>query len=201
MKRQVLVVHGGTSFDTPHDYIEFIKTRDLTLDSLRCTYDWKASLAHALGDTADVLHPRMPNPTNARYEEWALWFRRCEQLLQDDVILVGHSLGGIFLAKYLSENTFSKRILATILVAAPFNEASTEESLTDFALPDSLELLAQQGGSIYIIQSTDDPIVPAAEAEKYARALPQATQMMFNDRQHCHQETFSELFELISSLS
>ncbi len=200
MKRQVLVIHGGTSFDTPSDYIDFMNERELTLDSLRCTYDWKASLSHELEESADILNPRMPNPTNARYEEWALWFQRCEKLLQDDVILIGHSLGGIFLAKYLSENTFSKRILATILVAAPFNDVSTEESLTDFALPDSLDRFAQQGGAIYIIQSTDDPIVPAGEAEKYARALPQSTQMMFTDRQHFHQETFPELCELIASL-
>lgn len=200
MKRQVLVIHGGTSFDSPADYIDFITTRELTLDTLRCTYDWKASLSHELGEDTDVLHPRMPNPTNARYEEWKLWFERCAKLLHDDVILIGHSLGGIFLAKYLSENKFSKRILATILVAAPFDTVSTNESLTDFALPDSLDLFAQQGGAIYIIQSTDDPIVPATEAEKYARALPQATQMIFNDRQHCHQEAFSELYELIGSL-
>lgn len=201
MKQQVLVIHGGTSFDTYEDYIEFIKTRELTLEKLKQCEDWKASLPKELGERFEVLSPKMPNGTNARYDEWCLWLQRCIEFLQDDAILVGHSLGGIFLAKYISQHPFPKRIQATLLVAAPFDGCSTDESLTDFALPHSLEQFAQQGGEIYLIQSKDDPVVPFEEVEKYQQALPDAQQMIFEDRQHFNQETFPELVELLFNLA
>lgn len=199
MKPQVLIIHGGTSFDNVDDYLDFIHTRDISLHSLECTYDWKASLPHEFPNI-DVLQPRMPNSTNARYAEWAAWFERCSEFVDNGVILVGHSLGGIFLAKYLSHNQFPKTIRATILVAAPFDTVSTKESLHDFELPNSLELLKTQGGEIYIIHSDDDPIVPVGEVDKYKRFLTDAEKMILQDRQHFDQETFPELYSLIESL-
>jgi uncharacterized protein len=200
MKRQVVVIHGGTSFDSYEDYIAFIKTRELTLEKLRESYDWKASLQRELGDDFDVLQPRMPNGTNARFEEWKLWFERCAKLLDDGVILVGHSLGGIFLAKYLSENSFPKKIKATVLVAAPFDDVSTDEKLTEFALPASLEKFAEQGGSIHIVHSKDDPVVPFHDVAKYLNQLTEARDFVFDDRGHFNQEEFPELIRLIREL-
>ncbi|MEX1112347.1 MAG: alpha/beta fold hydrolase [Candidatus Andersenbacteria bacterium] len=200
MKQQVVAIHGGTSFDTHEDYIAFIKTRELTLEKLKQGEDWKASLSRELGDAFEVLLPKMPNGTNARYVEWSIWLERCVPFMRDDVILIGHSLGGIFLAKYLSEHAFPKRIKATLLVAAPFSDTSTVESLTDFALPSSLKMFEGQGGSIYLLHSTDDPVVPFEQAEQYQQALPKAQPVIFNDRAHFNQEQFPELVELIQSI-
>jgi predicted alpha/beta hydrolase family esterase len=200
MAHQILVIHGGTSFDSYEDYLRFIKTRELTLEKLRQGDDWKASLTRELGEDYEVLLPRMPNGTNARYVEWRIWFERCATFLEDRAILVGHSLGGIFLAKYLSENTFSKRLKATLLVAAPFNDTDTVESLADFALPETLEQLGTQGGQVYLIYSTDDPVVPFIQAGEYQRALPKAEQLVFADRGHFNQPEFPELIALIRSL-
>lgn len=200
MKQQVFIIHGGTSFDTYEEYIQFIKTRDLSLEKLRQLYDWKSTLQKSLGDNFDVLQPRMPNGTNVRYEEWKIWIDRCAALLDDNVILVGHSLGGIFLAKYLSEGTFPKKIKATILVAAPFDDVSTVESLNDFTLPESLQLFADQSEQIYIVHSEDDPVVPFSDVAKYQKALPEAKTMLFTDKQHFNQEVFPEFVELIKGL-
>ncbi len=41
------------------------------------------------------------------------------EIFNDRIIYVGHSLGVTFLAKYLSENTFPKRIGAFILITPP----------------------------------------------------------------------------------
>lgn len=200
MKRQVVAIHGGTSFDLYDDYLAFIRTRELSLERLRQGDDWKAALRHELGEAFEVFLPRMPNRTNARYVEWRLWFERCVPFLEHEVVLIGHSLGGIFLAKYLAENDFPKRIGATVLVAAPFDETSTVESLADFALPASLRRLATQGGVLYLVHSQDDPVVPFAEAAKYQRVLPQAQMLAFRDRGHFNQERFPELVALIQSL-
>ncbi len=198
--RQIIAIHGGTSFDTHDDYINFIKTRDISLEKLKQRYDWRSTLGEDLGDGYEVLIPKMPNGTNVRYEEWRIWIERCAPFIQEDAVFIGHSLGGIFLAKYLSENNWPKRIRATILVAAPFDSVSTVESLNDFPLPPTLETLDRQGGEISIIHSKDDPIVPFSETEKYRRALPRANVLAFEDRKHFNEEHFPELVELIASL-
>ncbi|MEX0649815.1 MAG: alpha/beta fold hydrolase [Candidatus Andersenbacteria bacterium] len=200
MMQQVFAIHGGTSFDSYGEYISFIKTRELTLEKLKQTEDWKASLPRELGDMFEVLLPKMPNGTNVRYAEWCIWFERCIPFLQEGVILIGHSLGGIFLAKYLAEHSFPKKIKATLLVAAPFNDTSTVESLKDFVLPSSLEKLESQAGAIYIIHSKDDPVVPFEQVKKYQDMLPEAQLVVFDDRGHFNQQTFSELVTLIKSL-
>ena len=88
MKQQVAAIHGGTSFDTHEDYINFIKTRELTLEKLKHRYDWRSTLGEDLGDEYEVLLPKMPNGTNVRYEEWRIWLERCIPFFQDNVILI-----------------------------------------------------------------------------------------------------------------
>ena len=152
-----------------------------------------------LGEKYDVLLPRMPNGKNARYAEWKIWFERLIPFISDDAIFIGHSLGGIFLAKYFSENIFPKKIKAIILIAAPFDDASGE-SLTDFKLPSSLSKLTENSGLIYLFHSKDDPTVPFEQLEKYKKSLPNAKFMIFEDREHFNQGTFPEIIELIKKL-
>ena len=200
MKQQIFAIHGGTSFNTYEEYISFLKTREVTLEKLTCVLDWKAALTNDLGETFEVLQPKMPNGANARYLEWSIWFERCLPFMRDGVILIGHSLGGIFLAKYLSENIFPHQIKATILVAAPFNDTTTFESLSDFSLPSSLEQWGKQGGAIYLVHSQDDPVVPFEQSDKYLQMVPQAQKMTFQDRAHFNQENFPEMVTLLQSL-
>lgn len=195
MKRQIVVIGGGTSFDTHDDYIAFLKTRDVDAETMKYRNDWKASLDKKLGDAYEVLVPNMPNKTNARYDEWCIWFDRCIPFLHDGVILIGHSLGGIFLAKYLSERTFPLTIRATLLVAPPFDS----ESLT-FTLPESLERFATQGGDIILLYSKDDPIVSYEERTLYQAAIPKARLMAFEDKGHFVAEEFPELVDCITAL-
>jgi predicted alpha/beta hydrolase family esterase len=202
MKQQIIVIHGGTTFETYKGYLSFLKNRKIDLDKLlRPHQGWKNKLQKDLGENFEVLRPAMPNGMNARYKEWKIWFERIFPFLRKNVILIGHSLGGIFLAKYLSENKFPKKITTTILVAAPFDDSDKEESVTEFRLPPSLEKFAKQGGKIYLIQSKDDPSVSFAHLEKYKKALPKAETMIFNNRGHFKQETFPELTQLIKKLS
>lgn len=203
MKKQIVIIHGGTSFDTHEDYISYLKNREISLENLKPRKDWKDTLLTELGDDYKVLMPRMPNNTNARYEEWKLWFNRIVELLNDGIIFIGQSLGGIFLAKYLSENTISKTIKASILVAAPFDndyDSDKKESLVDFALPSSLTKFTQQGGKIYLLHSKDDPVVLLEQVEKYKQALPNAETIIFDNKEHFNQEIFPEIIELIKSV-
>lgn len=203
MKKQIVFIHGGTSFATYEDYISYLENKEINIEKLRARKEWKDSFAAELGENYDILLPRMPNGTNVRYKEWKIWVDNIAKVLDDEVVLIGHSLGGIFLAKYLSENTFPKRIIAAVLVAAPFDDAEGadgKESLVDFILPSVLEKFAKQCGKIYLLHSQDDPVVPFAQLEKYRNALPNAEVVVFKDREHFSQETFPEIIKIIRSV-
>ncbi|MCX6714295.1 MAG: alpha/beta hydrolase [Candidatus Uhrbacteria bacterium] len=197
MKQQIFAIHGGGAFDTYEAFLEDL--RSINLDLSRATREgWKQSLQETLGDDFEVIQPRMPNANNAKYLEWKIWFEKHIPFMQDGVIFIGHSLGGIFLAKYLSEETLPKTIRATLLVAPPFN-TETEHPLADFILSASLEKFEKQAGTIYFFQSKDDEIVPYANVESYTCVLPRAHLIAFEDRGHFHQATFSELIEVIKN--
>lgn len=199
MKRQVFVIHGGNAFEKCEEYLERLKTKDISLEKLR-SRGWKMQLGEKLGDDFDVLNPQMPNQQNARYLEWKIWFERLVPLMATEVILVGHSLGGLFLAKYLSENKLPHRILGVFLVAAPYN-TPTQHPKVDFIITEKLDLFAKQAGKIFLYHSTDDTIVPYSNALEYQKALPSATLRTFDDRVHFNGEDFPELEEDIRVLN
>ncbi|MBX4199012.1 alpha/beta hydrolase [Candidatus Parcubacteria bacterium] len=200
MKKQVVVIHGGDNYGTYEAYIASLK--EFVVDSLEyfMKQGWKDSLESSLGDEYKVIRPEMPNKFNARYEEWRIWFEKLLPLLDQEIILVGHSLGGIFLAKYLSENKLAKRIHGTFLIAAPFDEEDADYELVDFNLPPSLKLLEEQGGKIFLYHSKDDKQVPFKDIAKYAKAIPNAVVRTFKDKGHFNQKEFPELVSDIKSL-
>lgn len=201
MKKQVVVIHGGDTFDTYKEYLKFLKEWEIDFEDYRNgKSDWKKGLAEELGSGFEVIVPNMPNKINAKYLEWKIWFEKFVSHLNSEVILVGHSLGGTFLAKYLSENKFPKKILATFLVAPAYDDENADYSMADFQIPKSLDGLVEQGGKIFIYGSGDDPVVPAEDFEKYAQSLKNAEFRKFSDRGHFNQEKLSELIEDIKSL-
>jgi predicted alpha/beta hydrolase family esterase len=108
--------------------------------------------------------------------------------------------GGIFLAKYLSENPFSKKISGIFLVSASSTSKSPKESLADFILPKDMSRLADYGEKVHLYYSTDDKLVHLAEFKKYVKALPKAHARLFKDRGHFSGKTFPELVKDIKAL-
>lgn len=199
MKQQVFVIHGGTAFDTYEEYFEYLQSKEVNLEKLQ-NKDWKGLLQGKLGNEFDVFLTKMPNAQNAVYLEWKVWFEKFLCLLDDDVIFVGHSLGAVFLAKYLSENTVSIKILGTLLVAPPFNN-DLGMPLPQFSIMTSLEKLEEQGGKVLIYHSKDDPVVSFSELEEYQKRLKAASCRIFEDRGHFNQSEFNEILEDIKDIS
>lgn len=131
--KQIIIIHGGTSYDNYEEYFSALNSLNINLDRMKSTKDWKDSLQEKLGEDFIVYTPQMPNKQNAQYEEWKILFEKVLNLLNEDIVLIGHSMGGIFLAKYLSENNIYKKIQKTFLISAPFsNEGLIHESLCSF---------------------------------------------------------------------
>jgi len=198
MKKQIVVIHGGDTFETQEEYLKFLHNYEINIERYKTGVDdWKPWLREVLEDEYEVILPTMPNKTNASFEEWKIWFEKFIPFLNDDVILIGHSLGGSFLAKYLSENKFPKKIKAVHLVGAVYDKDSEGYSLLSFTPPIVLDFQTEK---IYLYHSKDDPVVPFSALEKYKQALPMAKTRVFEDRKHLNQPKFPELLEDIKSL-
>jgi len=201
MKKQVLLIHGGESYESYEMYLEDLRNAKFDLEEEKGRDKrWRFSLEKDLGSDFEVIRPTMPNKQNVKYKEWKIWFEKILPYLEDNIVLIGHSLGGIFLVKYLSENDFPKKIRATYLIAPPYDEKDADYSLADFVLPKSLEKFENQGGQIYFYHSQDDPIVPFVDVDKYAKALPKAEKVIFKEKGHFMQEEFPELVDSIKQL-
>lgn len=192
--KQVCIIHGGTTYDTYDDYLRDLASSDIKYDRLLYGGNWKTWLSEELTDY-DVLLPSMPNKQNAQYTEWTLTFEKVLPHLTEDTVLVGHSLGGIFLAKYLSENDLTITFKKLILIAAPYDDESSE-SLASFRLT-SARAVASYAQEIHILHSSDDPVVPVEEAHKYLSDLPSAQLHAYNDKLHFNEPEFPELKQLI----
>lgn len=197
--QQVVVIGGGDAFDAYDKYLVALRGRTLDLERMK-SKGWKSALSVSLGEGYEVLSLRMPSPDNAKYLEWKIIFEKLLPLLSSNTIFVGHSLGGVFLAKFFSEERTFEKVKALFLVAAPY-ESEDGYSLVDFALLDDLQGLASSGIPIHLYQSEDDAIVSFSNLERYIRALPSATPHVFRDRGHFLQEDFPELIEDIRQLS
>ncbi|OGZ63869.1 MAG: hypothetical protein A3A98_01105 [Candidatus Staskawiczbacteria bacterium RIFCSPLOWO2_01_FULL_40_39] len=200
MKKQIVIIHGGTTFDNYEEYINFLKNSKVNAEKFKTSKHWQNFLDKELEEIFEVFTPRMPNRNNARYQEWRIWFEKIIPFINDDVILLGYSLGGIFLAKYLSENIFPKKIKAVLLVATPFNSVGLKESLGDFTLSTPLKDFSLQTKKTYLIFSKDDSDVPFEQLDKYKKILSNSEIMNFIDKGHFYQDSFPEIVELIKNI-
>lgn len=199
MKKQVVVIHGGTTFATYKQYLAYLKKEELNFEKAT-SKRWKDHLGEKLGKGFEVVMPLMPNSANARYLEWKIWFEKLFPFLEKEVVLLGHSLGGLFLAKYLSERKFPKKILGTLLVAPPYDGEGSEESLDYFKLKKDLSGLQKQSGKLIFYHSQDDENVPMVDFVKYKKALPDACFRDFKNRGHFVQKNFPEIVREIKKL-
>lgn len=140
-------------------------------------------LREKLGNKFEIIIPRMPLPENAKYNEWKLHFERHIPGIKSGVILIGISLGGIFLAKYLSENKFPKKITATYLIAPPFDNSDRDYDLVGgFKLGSNLDLLQKNSPNLNLMFSKDDEVVPQHHLGKYKEKLPSANFINFKSK-------------------
>lgn len=196
-KKQIFLIHGAETFKNQKDYINYLKTKPVSIEKKsRWSLEY---LDKKLGKNFDIIRPRMPLQENAKYRDWKIYFERFIPLLRNNVILIGNSLGGIFLAKYLSENKFPKRILATFLTCAPFdNTHSLEDLVGGFKLKSDLSLLEKNCKNLTLLFSSDDKVVPVYHAEKYRSKLKNAKIVIYKSKNgHFMISKFPEIIKMI----
>lgn len=199
-KQQILLIHGGNAHKNYESYLENLKNSTPRLEWILSQRSWKNELQDQLGEQYEVFIPQMPNKQNAQYQEWKILFEKIVNLLDEDFIVIGHSLGGIFLVKYLSENSINKRIKKTHLLGTPFSdEDMINEKLHSFLREGSLKNLEKQAGELYFYHSEDDFAVPFSHLSKFKKELPNANFRTFKNRNHFLQEEIPELIDDIKN--
>ena len=154
-----------------------------------------------LGNNFQVIRPTMPLKDNAKYDEWKINFERHFPYLKNNIILIGGSLGGIFLAKYLSEHKFSKKILSVYVIAPPFdNTVKGEDLVGGFKLKSNLSLIEKNCKKLNLLFSKDDDCVPISHAEKYRNKLKNANIIIYKSKNgHFRISKFPEIINMIKN--
>ena len=194
MAKQILFIHSGTTFEKEEDYIEFLKKRPIRIES---NPHWNETYINEQLDDFQIIKPKMPCKEKAKYEEWKIHFERHFPFLEDNLILIGFSLGGIFLSKYLSENKLPKKVLSTYLIAPPFDDTLPGEELSGgFELKENLELLEEN--NVKLLFSKDDDIVPLEHGKKYMEKLKKSKVIIYGSKNgHFLTPEFPELISMI----
>lgn len=196
-KPQILMIHGGMTFKNQKDYLGYLKNKEIKLDKKpRWTEEY---IDEELGKQFQIIKPRFPLQDNAKYEDWRIWFERYIPLLNNNVILVGGSLGGIFLAKYLSENKFPKKLLSVYMVCPPFDNTVLGEDLVGgFKLKSDLSLIEKNCKDVTLMFSADDDYVPVSHAEKYRNKLKNSKIIIYKSKNgHFKISKFPEIVKMI----
>lgn len=156
---------------------------------------WLPWLQHELiirGISAQT--PEMPVPYEPVYQDWKEMFERFT--INEETILVGHSCGGGFLLRYLSEENI--RVGKVVLVAPWIDtEKKLDTGMFDFTLDTNL---VSKTRSITIFESTNDSEGIQQNIEYIKQAVPHIHVVTFKDYGHfCYKNlktrAFPELLE------
>jgi predicted alpha/beta hydrolase family esterase len=199
-KPQILLIHGGMTFKSQKDYVGFLQNRPISIEpKVRWSEQY---LDKKLGKDFEIIRPRMPLQDNAKYTDWKIHFERHFPYLRNNVILIGSSLGGIFLAKYLSENTFPKKIKAVFMICPPFdNTIKGEDLVGGFVLSKDLSLIEKNSKKTFLMFSKDDEVVPVSHAAKFRNKLDKSEIVIYESKNgHFKISEFPEIVKIIKSI-
>lgn len=192
--RQILFLHGGDSFLSYDEYMSALCARQPDYERLKYHPRWREWIAVQLPEI-HVLTPTMPNSDNAQYKEWQIYFEKLIPFLEDDFIIVGHSLGAMFLAKYLHSHTLPRKARKIILIAGRHGR-NNEPGCGNFEFA-SAAGLERSANEVHLFHSEDDPIVPYKDVLKFHQDIPGSMVHSFKNRGHFIDSTFPEMLELL----
>jgi uncharacterized protein len=187
MSRSIIVVHGGDSFDTYQNYLESLRVSPVRFKD--GFVSWKSTLQDQLGESYRVLQPEFPNKHSAQYVEWKIVFEKLLHEINEQTILIGHSLGGLFLTQYLANHSLN--IAQLHLVATCYGKEG------GFISPKDFSSIQAGCSSIHIWHSVDDIIVPYDHALQLKKFLPTSELHQFVGKGHFNQSDFPELVTAI----
>lgn len=143
-------------------------------------FPWLKKELETLGH--QVFVPQFPTPENQTLENWKKIFKDYENYMNEDSVVVGHSLGAAFLLRILEERY--KAIRGAFFVAGvtgsvnnPFFDNINQTFLEK---PFNWGEIIKNCESFYLFHSDNDPYLPAKEAERLAENLGTTSKFVQN---------------------
>ena len=138
--------------------------------------------------------PEMPVPYEPEYQAWKEMFERFQ--LDEDTILIGHSCGGGFIIRYLSENDIH---IGKVVLVAPWidPDKTLTNGMFDFTIDPNI---VSKTKGITIFESTNDMKSVQDSIEKLKNEIKDIKVVTFKDYGHfCYKNMntakFPELLE------
>jgi predicted alpha/beta hydrolase family esterase len=186
--KQAIILHGKP---TKEGYYSSSRERNSQSNS-----HWLPWLQHEL-ILRDILAqtPELPKPYEPKYEDWKRIF---EQLQPDkDTLLVGHSCGGGFLLRWLSENKHIK--VGKVMLVAPSLGQDWEDTTGFMNFKIDPDFINRTDG-VTIFYSDDDKPGIGEAVSRITELIPKAKLITFHGRGHFTEKSnliieFPELLE------
>lgn len=159
-------------------------------------FPWLKNGLEKLG--CKVFVPRFSTPKNQSLESWLKVFDKCRKHLDEDSIIVGHSLGPAFLLSVL-EN-LNLQIKAAFFVAGFtgfLNNLEFDELNKTFVDKTfDWDKIRKNCKKIYVINSDNDPYVPLEKGKELAKSLG-VELIVLKNAGHINQEFGYTKFDLL----
>ena len=145
--------------------------------------------------------PNFPSPYKQDYESWSKILKSYLEIgyITENTTFITHSLGGIFIAKFLIRNNARIKKLITLSL---FNQKKKKENnlLYDSFYIDNKELKTLKNCCFerICIYSDNDPYVPINEAENFANTI-KAKKVLIEQAGHFNEKSgYTEFKELLN---
>ncbi len=158
------------------------------------SFDFVSYLKKELQNEFEIHYPIIDDPDAPTYKMWKKLFEKEFKSIDQPAILIGHSLGGSMLLKYLSQEKPNILILSLFLVATP-QWGKNGWNVDDFVLKENFEQELGQIKKIFLYQCKEDAIVPFKHFNFYKKAFPNATLRILNGTDHAFSNGLPELVD------
>lgn len=145
-------------------------------------------------------HSLMPDPENPRYMEWKMSLQATLPVGGNKVAIIGHSLGGSVIVKYLSEGLCQVPVAGLFLIAAPY-WGMRGWTMDEFKFKKDFVSKLPGMDRVFVYHSRDDQWVPFSHGEAYAKKLPGAVMRKLTGDDHEFGNGLEVLVEDIRNLS
>jgi predicted alpha/beta hydrolase family esterase len=164
------------------------------------SYDLVSYLKKELSGENEIHYPIIDDPDAPTYKMWKKLLSTEFKTINQPVILVGHSLGGSMLLKYLSEERPQITILALFLVSTPL-WGKNGWDVEDFVLQENFESELRHINKVFLYHCKEDAIVPFEHLNFYKRAFPNSTVRVLNGTDHAFADGLPELVDDIRAIN
>lgn len=154
MKRTILIFHGTEGYPEEN------------------WFPWMKAELEARGH--QVFVPQLPTPpiVPAKINEWLDVLKRYEQYIDENAVLIGHSLGGIFTLRVLEKLNhpiYAAAFIGTPIGVKPILNYDRDSAFSGFSF--DWQTIKSKTKNFIVFQSDNDPYVSLGNGEQLAREL------------------------------